>query len=39
MATLAKASGPDGMAGGQMMDLEAEKIELRPAHRHPICRR
>jgi farnesyl diphosphate synthase len=25
IATLAKASGPDGMAGGQMMDLEAEK--------------
>ncbi len=25
MATLATASGPDGMAGGQMMDLEAEK--------------
>lgn len=25
MATLALASGPDGMAGGQMMDLEAEK--------------
>lgn len=25
MATLAKASGSDGMAGGQMMDLEAEK--------------
>ncbi len=23
--TLAEASGPDGMAGGQMMDLEAEK--------------
>ena len=25
IATLAMASGPDGMAGGQMMDLEAEK--------------
>ena len=25
IATLALASGPDGMAGGQMMDLEAEK--------------
>ncbi|HEX4874642.1 MAG TPA: farnesyl diphosphate synthase [Sphingorhabdus sp.] len=25
IATLATASGPDGMAGGQMMDLEAEK--------------
>lgn len=25
MATLAAASGPSGMAGGQMMDLEAEK--------------
>ena len=25
IATLAVASGPDGMAGGQMMDLEAEK--------------
>ena len=25
MATLATASGPSGMAGGQMMDLEAEK--------------
>ena len=25
VATLAVASGPDGMAGGQMMDLEAEK--------------
>ncbi len=25
IATLAIASGPDGMAGGQMMDLEAEK--------------
>lgn len=24
IATLAQASGPDGMAGGQMMDLEAE---------------
>ena len=26
IATLAVASGPDGMAGGQMMDLEAEKM-------------
>ncbi len=25
VAVLAKASGPDGMAGGQMMDIEAEK--------------
>ncbi len=25
VATLAMASGPDGMAGGQMMDIEAEK--------------
>lgn len=25
VATLARASGPNGMAGGQMMDLEAEK--------------
>ncbi len=25
IATLARASGPNGMAGGQMMDLEAEK--------------
>jgi farnesyl diphosphate synthase len=25
IATLALASGPDGMAGGQMMDIEAEK--------------
>jgi farnesyl diphosphate synthase len=25
ISTLAMASGPDGMAGGQMMDLEAEK--------------
>lgn len=25
IATLALASGPDGMAGGQMMDMEAEK--------------
>ncbi len=28
MATLARASGPDGMAGGQMMDLEAEKASF-----------
>ncbi|MBK9431419.1 MAG: polyprenyl synthetase family protein [Sphingomonadales bacterium] len=28
MAALAKASGPEGMAGGQMMDLEAEKSEF-----------
>jgi farnesyl diphosphate synthase len=28
IATLALASGPDGMAGGQMMDLEAEKAEF-----------
>ena len=28
MATLATASGPHGMAGGQMMDLEAEKAQF-----------
>ena len=28
IACLALASGPDGMAGGQMMDLEAEKNEF-----------
>ncbi len=28
MATLALASGPDGMAGGQMMDLEAENAQF-----------
>lgn len=28
MATLATASGPDGMAGGQMMDLMAEKSQF-----------
>ena len=28
IATLALASGPDGMAGGQMMDLEAEKASF-----------
>jgi farnesyl diphosphate synthase len=28
IATLALASGPDGMAGGQMMDLEAEKADF-----------
>lgn len=28
IATLALASGPDGMAGGQMMDLEAEKAQF-----------
>jgi farnesyl diphosphate synthase len=28
MLTLARASGPDGMAGGQMMDLMAERTEL-----------
>lgn len=28
IATLALASGPDGMAGGQMMDLMAEKSEF-----------
>lgn len=28
IATLATASGPDGMAGGQMMDLEAEKAQF-----------
>ncbi|MEP7349660.1 MAG: polyprenyl synthetase family protein [Sphingorhabdus sp.] len=28
IATLALASGPDGMAGGQMMDLEAEKTRF-----------
>lgn len=28
MAALARASGPDGMAGGQMMDLEAEKASF-----------
>jgi farnesyl diphosphate synthase len=28
IATLAVASGPDGMAGGQMMDLEAEKASF-----------
>jgi farnesyl diphosphate synthase len=28
IATLATASGPDGMAGGQMMDLEAEKASF-----------
>ncbi|MFZ1737594.1 polyprenyl synthetase family protein, partial [Sphingorhabdus sp.] len=28
MAALAKASGPEGMAGGQMMDLEAEKSDF-----------
>jgi farnesyl diphosphate synthase len=28
IATLALASGPDGMAGGQMMDLEAEKTNF-----------
>ncbi|WP_432215227.1 polyprenyl synthetase family protein [Sphingomicrobium maritimum] len=27
IAELAKAAGPDGMAGGQVMDLEAEKAE------------
>ncbi|MEN3973299.1 polyprenyl synthetase family protein [Sphingomicrobium sp. XHP0235] len=26
IAELAKAAGPDGMAGGQVMDLEAEKV-------------
>ena len=35
IATLARASGPDGMAGGQMMDLEAEhsKFDLRTVTR------
>jgi farnesyl diphosphate synthase len=28
MSVLAKASGPEGMAGGQMMDLEAEKASF-----------
>ncbi|WP_373489267.1 polyprenyl synthetase family protein [Blastomonas sp.] len=28
IATLAEASGPNGMAGGQMMDLEAEKAKF-----------
>jgi farnesyl diphosphate synthase len=28
IATLALASGPDGMAGGQMMDLEAENAQF-----------
>lgn len=28
MSALAKASGPEGMAGGQMMDLEAEKASF-----------
>ena len=28
IATLAKASGPSGMAGGQMMDIEAEKSKF-----------
>ncbi|TXC64868.1 polyprenyl synthetase family protein [Sphingosinicella ginsenosidimutans] len=28
VAALARASGPDGMAGGQMMDLMAEEAEL-----------
>ena len=28
VAALARASGPDGMAGGQMMDLAAEQTEL-----------
>jgi farnesyl diphosphate synthase len=28
IATLALASGPDGMAGGQMMDLEAENTQF-----------
>lgn len=28
MSTLAKASGPEGMAGGQMMDLEAEDSQF-----------
>ncbi len=28
IACLAMASGPDGMAGGQMMDLEAEKAQF-----------
>jgi farnesyl diphosphate synthase len=28
IAELARASGPSGMAGGQMMDLAAERTEL-----------
>ena len=36
-STLARASGPSGMAGGQMMDLAAESEPLRPADVDPAA--
>ena len=35
VAELARASGPAGMAGGQMMDLMARRDGPRPRRRHP----